>query len=51
LNAYIKECLRISSSVAGVFPRQAIKDTKIGHIKIRKGDLVNVNFIGSHFNE
>jgi cytochrome P450 len=43
--------LRITSSVTGVFPRVAIKDTKVGHINIRKGDLVNLNFIGSHNNE
>jgi cytochrome P450 len=40
LNAFVKESLRITSSVAGIFPREAIRDTKIGHIKIKKGDLV-----------
>ena len=40
LNAFVKETLRITSSVAGVIPRHVIKDTKIGHINVRKGDMV-----------
>ena len=40
LNAVVKECLRISSPANGVFFRLALVDTKIGHINIRKGDLV-----------
>jgi cytochrome P450 len=40
LNAFIKESLRITSSVTGIIIRTALKNTKIGHLNIKKGDTV-----------
>jgi len=48
--AFVKETLRMSTPVLGVFPRKALKDHKIGDIHVRKGDIVNLDFMFNHFN-
>jgi len=48
-NAVLKETLRMATPAAVVFDREAIVDHEIGGIKIKKGTLINSNFIGANF--
>jgi cytochrome P450 len=44
LNLWMKECLRIHSTVSRTLPRVAIKEVKLGNFTIKKGDFVTKSF-------
>mmetsp|Transcript_146809 Transcript_146809/g.208076 ORF Transcript_146809/g.208076 Transcript_146809/m.208076 type:complete len:145 (+) Transcript_146809:1146-1580(+) len=46
LNAMIKETLRFSSPVAGVFPRIALEDHELDGLKVKKGTLIGLSLLG-----
>ena len=49
--AIIKETLRKSTPVVGIFPRLALKDHKLQDISVRKGDLVDIEYFYNHYNK
>jgi len=50
MNVIIKETLRYSTPVNGIFPKESLQDHMIGNFKVRKGDLIQVGIVMNHFN-
>lgn len=48
--AVMKETLRMTTPLNDIFARQAIKDHNLKDLKIKKGDVVNVDFYYNNYN-
>ena len=51
LNLWVKEALRRYNPIARLVPRLAIKDCTLDGVRIRKGDVVVIDFTALYFNE
>jgi len=49
--AFLKETLRTSTPVPGIFPRKVVKDHKLGEFHIKEGDTVLLDYFYNFFNE
>jgi len=47
LDAVVKETVRLYAPLQEVFPREAVNDTQIGQVKVKKGTVVSV-YLNSH---
>jgi cytochrome P450 family 4 subfamily V len=46
MDLVLKETLRMWNPTPGIFPREAIKDHKLGNINVKKGTIVAINQVG-----
>jgi cytochrome P450 len=51
MNSFLKEVLRLYSPAPGLFPRKAVRDTMIGDLRIKKGTLIQMDFMSNHNSE